>query len=125
MAQKLNLSVDQGTNFSKDVALSDDTGVLTIKKGSETAANLSGYTGVSKIRVQHNSINVTASMNVVVTPANGTVTLSLVPADTAYANGVPAVDAGRYVYDVELTSGSNVITRVFEGLVTINPEVTQ
>jgi hypothetical protein len=125
MAQKINLSVDQGTNFSKSITLSDDTGILTIKKGSESAANLSGYTGVSTIRKQHNSTNVTATMNVVITPATGVVTMSLIPTDTGHANGVPAVAAGRYVYDTELTDGANVVTRVVEGVVTINPEATQ
>ena len=125
MAQKINLSVDQGTDFSKSITLSDDTGVLTIKKGSETAANLAGYTGASTIRVQHNSINATATMNVVITPATGIVTMSLVPADTGFANGVAAISAGRYVYDTELTDGSNVVTRVVEGVLTINPETTQ
>lgn len=125
MAQKVNLFVDQGTDFSKDIVLSDDTGVLTIKKGSESAANLSGYTGVSEVRVQHSSSNVIVSMNVVITESTGIVTLSLLPADTAFANGVPAVKAGRYVYDCELTSGSNVVTRVFEGIIRIDPEVTQ
>lgn len=125
MAQKLNLFIDQGTDFSKSVSLSDDSGVLTIRKGSETAANLTGYSGVSVLRVQHSSVNATASMNVVIAESTGIVTLSFLPVDTAYANGVPAVKAGRYVYDLELTSGSNVMTRVFEGIATINPEVTQ
>ena len=34
------------------------------------------------------------------------------------------LEEGRYVYDVEVTSGATV-TRVIEGLVTISPQVTK
>jgi hypothetical protein len=32
---------------------------------------------------------------------------------------------GRYLYDVEITSSSGTKTRVVEGIVTVNPEITQ
>lgn len=35
------------------------------------------------------------------------------------------IDSGRYVYDVLITSGASAKTRVVEGIVTINPRVTQ
>jgi len=36
-----------------------------------------------------------------------------------------ALSPGRYVYDVELKSSSNSISRILEGLVTVTPEVTK
>ena len=33
--------------------------------------------------------------------------------------------AGRYVYDVEITSSANVTSRIVEGIVTVTPEVTK
>ena len=36
-----------------------------------------------------------------------------------------AIPHGRYVYDALITSGSGTKTRVVEGIVTVNPRVTQ
>ena len=36
-----------------------------------------------------------------------------------------ALESGRYVYDVVITSGSGAKTRVVEGQVTVNPSVTR
>jgi hypothetical protein len=35
------------------------------------------------------------------------------------------VSPGRYVYDVLITSGSSVKTRIIEGIVTVLPSVTR
>ena len=49
----------------------------------------------------------------------GIVALSLTAAQTA------ALDAERYVYDVEITQTSTgTVTRVIEGLITVRPNVT-
>ena len=53
-----------------------------------------------------------------IAPSTGQVTLSLTATVTA------GLASGRYVYDVELTTGSTV-SRVLEGLVTVSPEVTK
>ena len=51
--------------------------------------------------------------------ASGVVALSLTAAQSA------ALDAERYVYDVEITQTSTgVVTRVIEGLITVRPNVT-
>jgi len=50
---------------------------------------------------------------------SGTVALGLTATQTA--NLVP----GRYVYDVEVVSGANVVSRIIEGIVTVTPEVTR
>jgi len=47
----------------------------------------------------------------------GVVTLSLTATETA------ALDAERYVYDLEITSGA-AVTRVIEGIITVRPQVT-
>jgi hypothetical protein len=36
-----------------------------------------------------------------------------------------AIEEGIYVYDVEIVSGQSVVTRIMEGTVTVNPEVTR
>ena len=58
------------------------------------------------------------SFTVTLTEATGEVKLSLTDAQTSN------IVAGRYVYDVLVTS-SNVTTRIVEGIVTVTPGVTR
>jgi len=109
MATKANIIIDQGTTFSTDIYLTDDNGV---------AIDLTGYTGASKMRKHYTSSNAqsfTVSLNV----SSGAVTLSLTSANTG------DLVAGRYIYDVELTSSSNTVSRIVEGVVTVTPQVTR
>ena len=48
----------------------------------------------------------------------GVLTISLT------ANQTAALDAERYVYDVEIVSPTNEVTRVLEGIITVRPEVS-
>ena len=50
-------------------------------------------------------------------PTTGVVTLSLTPAQTN------ALDAERYVYDLEIDTNGTV-TRVIEGIITVRPSVS-
>lgn len=106
MATKANLSIDQGSTFSCDVAISDENG---------DPLDMTGYTAAGQIRKSYASSNA-VSFAIVLT--NGNMNLSLT------ANQTSNVVAGRYVYDVELTKAGEV-SRVIEGLVTIRPEVTR
>ena len=109
MATKANIIIDQGTTFSTVVYLTDDNG---------DAIDLTGYTGESEMRKHYTSSN-SVSFSISLGGTLGTVTLSLTSAQTA--NLTP----GRYVYDVEVTSGTNVVSRIVEGIVTVTPEVTR
>ena len=44
--------------------------------------------------------------------------------DTLTAAESGALDAERYVYDLEITSDVGAVTRVIEGLITVRPQVT-
>lgn len=109
MATKANIIIDQGTTFSTIINLTDDNG---------DPIDLTGYTGDSEMRKHYTSSN-SQSFSVNLGGTSGTVTLSLSATQTA--NLTP----GRYVYDVEVTSGSNVVSRIVEGIVTVTPEVTR
>jgi hypothetical protein len=109
MATKANILIDQGTTFSTVINLADEGG---------SAIDLSGYSGDAEMRKHYTSSN-SQSFTVTLGGANGTVTLSLTATQTAN------IAAGRYVYDVEITSGSNVVSRIIEGIVTVTPEVTR
>lgn len=41
------------------------------------------------------------------------------------ANTTSSIRAGRYVYDVEIEEDGGVVTRIFEGIATVLPNVTR
>lgn len=109
MAIKANLIIDQGTTYSTTIDVTDD---------NDMPINLSGYTGSAQLRKHYSSSNSTI-FTVSLAPLDGIVILSLTSTQTA------ALKAGRYVYDVELTNTSNVVSRIVEGIVTVTPQVTR
>ena len=110
MAAIANLTIDQGATFSSDV---------TVKDAQGNAFNLTGYTAVAKLAKGFASTKTRTNMttSIATDATTGVVTLSLSATETA------ALDAERYVYDLEITSGATV-TRVIEGIITVRPQVT-
>jgi hypothetical protein len=101
----VNIVVEQGTDYQE---------VFTINNPDGTPLDLSGHTGVAKIRKHPESINST-SFNVGIVSAAGQVVVSL-------ANTVTDdLKAGRYYYDVIVISPSNKKTKVIDGMVLVNP----
>jgi hypothetical protein len=109
MAIKANLQIDQGANFSTEIDVLDDNGDVV---------NLTGYSGAAQMRKHYTSSTAT-NFTVAVNALAGTVTLSMNAVTSAN------VTPGRYVYDCELTSSSNVVSRLVEGIVTVTPQVTR
>tara|TARA_R110000803_G_scaffold151947_1_gene217026 strand:+ start:459 stop:791 length:333 start_codon:yes stop_codon:yes gene_type:complete len=109
MAVYSNITIDQGTDFTSAVDVTDADG---------DAVNLGGYTAAGQIRKTYSSstaVNFTATVS---NAASGIITIALSAAQTG------AMKAGRYVYDVEIDQ-SGTKTRVLEGQVEITPGVTQ
>jgi hypothetical protein len=109
MAIYANLTVDQGSDFSSVVTVTDSDGALV---------DLTNYTYRGQIRKTYTSstsVDFTITAN---TPTNGELTISLTASQTSN------MKAGRYVYDVEIESG-NVVTRVVEGQMEVTPRVTR
>lgn len=110
MATIAYLDIDQGSDFSA---------VMELENDNSTPMNLSGFSVYSQFRKSYGS-TVAYSFNAVVLNASqGTIKLSL--SGIASSNIKP----GRYLYDVEIISSTSVKTRVVEGIVTINPEITK
>ena len=115
MATRANFIIDQGTTFSTTINLSQTDGTLF---------QLDGYTARGKIRKSYSSSTATTfsasiSEN---SPLQDTVTVSLNSAQTG------SLQAGRYVYDVEVVDASSnpdIVTRILEGHIEITPSVTQ
>lgn len=108
MAIKANLTIDQGTDYSTTITLTDE---------EDNVVNLTGYTANAQLRKTYSSSN-SVTFTTAISDIQGLVTLSLT--DTQTANITP----GRYVYDVLLTVNSTT-TRIVEGIVTVTPRVTR
>ena len=110
MAAIANLTIDQGATFSSDV---------TVKDANGNAFDLTGYTAAAKLAKGFASTRTRTDFTTTIAAdaTSGVVTLSLTATQTA------ALDAERYVYDLEITSGATV-TRVIEGIITVRPQVT-
>ena len=112
MAAIANLIIDQGANFSSDV---------TVKDANGNAFDLTGYTTQAKMAKGYQSTKTRSDITCTIAndPTTGVVTLSLTPVATG------ALDAERYVYDLEITkTASGAVTRVIEGIITVRPQVT-
>lgn len=113
MAGTLNLTLAQGSTWSV---------TLTYKDANGAAINLSGYSAAMQVRVSHAAtstvLSLTSGSGITLGGAAGTITISVTAIATA------AIEAGTYVYDLELVTGATV-TRLIEGSLTVTPEVTR
>ena len=108
----LNLQIDQGSTFSKQITVYQTDGT--------TLQNLTGYTVASQVRKNYTSTNYTTINATKSTPhTSGVIVMSLTAVQTA------ALKAGRYVYDLQIQHSDETVTRIIEGLITIRPEVTK
>lgn len=109
MSTKANLKIDQGTDYST---------VITLTDTDDDPIDLTNFIGRGQIRKHYESAN---AVNFVVSVvSSGDVQISL---SAAASN---AMKPGRYVYDIELEDQqTGLVSRVAEGLVTITPSVTR
>ncbi len=109
-----NATIDQGSVWSV---------VLVYTDSNNTPVNLTGYTAAMQLRQNYNSevanlTLTTANGGISIVGATGTITINA----TATQTGL--LDPGFYVYDLELTSGSN-ISRLIQGQLTVAEQVTR
>lgn len=111
MSAKANIIIKQGSDFSTSMTMTDDSGF---------PSDLSGYTGAGQIRKHYTSETFT-NLEILFSAdrTDGVITIGLGRTATE------AMEPGRYVYDVEITSSANTRTRLVEGLVTLTPQVTR
>ena len=110
MAAFTEILIEQGATFSTTVNVEDTAGA---------AINLYGYSASSQMRKSFYATSNTIITATITGNANGEITLSMTAAATA--NLTP----GRQVFDLLITSPTNVKTRVVEGIIVISPGVTQ
>jgi hypothetical protein len=109
-----NTTIDQGSVWSV---------VLVYTDSNNVPVNLTGYTAAMQLRQNYNSdvadlTLTTANGGITIVGATGTITINATAAQTG------DLDPGFYVYDLELTSGSN-ISRLIQGQLTVAEQVTR
>jgi len=113
MAQIANLEIDAGSTFQTTIEYLD---------ADDVAVNLTGYSARMHIRDTVESDDTVVELEdgsgITITAAGGTLDIEI--AATATKDLV-----GPYVYDLEIESGTGVVTRLVQGSVTVNPEVTR
>lgn len=113
----IDLTIYQGSTFSK---------TFQWKTGNPpTPVNLTGYTARMQIRQKVTSetpiITLTTENGRIIIrdPLEGRFSLEISAEDTA------ALSFKSAVYDLEFSSPSGIVVRLFEGSVTLSPEVTR
>lgn len=110
----LNLTFPQGATWSLSLTWNDDGG---------DPINLTGYTAAMQVRKSYDAttpvVSVSSGSGITLGGVAGTIDVRIASSAT------DDVKAGRYVYDLELTSGGGEVTRLVEGTLTVTPEVTR
>jgi len=91
----------------------------TIVTFDSAALDLTGYSTLAQLRKSYDSSTATTITTSITSATDGIIALSLTDAQTA------ALSSGRYQWDLTITSGSSVVTRVVEGIAIINPSVSR
>ena len=111
MADFVELTLEQGSTFNSVITVRDNQGI---------AQNLTGYSARSQMRRSYYASSKKDFTVTITSASGGEITMYMSAANTAN------VSPGRYVYDVELQDNSNGdVTRIFEGIVTVLPNVTR
>jgi hypothetical protein len=110
MATITDYNIDQGTDWSV---------VVTAKDTAGTIIDLSNATISSQLRKNYTSTNFHTITATTLVAVEGTITLNLTAAASA------AIISGYYYYDVEVTDGLGLVTRITEGKIHLRPEVTK
>jgi hypothetical protein len=110
------LTIPQGTTWSQ---------VVVWKVGQPpVAVNLAGFSARMQIRTGYATPSAaielsTSNGRISLNAGTGVITLSLSATETA------TLEAGRYVYDLEMTSSGGEVTRLLGGMLIVSPEVTR
>lgn len=132
MATTQDLTIDQGTNVKINYTvkrLTDPDLPYNVTTNPYIPINLTDNTISMMARSSYDSavslLTATTDNNkfTITSAINGTFALNLVPADTS--NIIVRGESIDLVYDIELKDAANVVTRAFQGTLTVNREVTR
>lgn len=110
MAEYVEITIDQGAEFTTTVTVSDSSG---------NPVDLSDYTGKAQIRKSYYSTTAYDFAVTIPYPTSGEMVIAMSSANTSN------ISPGRYVYDVIIIDNQNEVTRLFEGTAAVTPGVTR
>ncbi len=110
MSTITDLIIEQGTEFYRTMTVTDTNKVVL---------NISNYIPAGQLRKSYTATAFIPFTVTVVNPLLGKISMGLSTVDSA------AIPAGRYVYDVEITSSDHKTYRLLEGIATVTPNVTR
>lgn len=115
MAGYYDIAIDQGATYRQEFIWKDS---------NNDVIDLTGYTARMQIRRKKSSDSfeheaTTENGGIAITALTGSVVVTISATDTA------AFEFTKGVYDIELVSGTGVVTRLLEGSVEVSPEVTR
>ena len=106
MAKNIDMYIDQGSDFTATFP------PVTSSTGGN-AVDLTGYTVVCQIRRSYATVYAVQMTVDTSQLSSGVITISLANTETA------GLTPTRYVYDVTIEDQSGLVTKVFEGLATV------
>ena len=113
MAGEYNFTIDQGSDFTLSCTYKDDSG---------NAINITGMTLRAYARANKEDVLKKFEFTcTLIAPAFGLFSINLT---SSTSSTLDIKKLNKFFYDVELVNGS-IVTRLFEGIVTINREVTR
>lgn len=115
MASVYNIKIEAGATFTRTIVWRDSDGNIM---------DLNGFTARMQIRQQRTSSVVsleatTENGKIVINGDDGEIVITFSATETSELT----ISAG--VYDLELISSEDVVTRLLEGSVSVSPEVTR
>ena len=116
MAATVNLTIDQGGTFSRNI---------TWKAGTpKVPVDLTGYTAALQVRGSASSASVLLSLTtsnggITITPSVGKFTLNISATQTK------RLAAGRYAYELKATSNGGQVTSLMKGAFVVSAEITK
>lgn len=117
MATNYDTTIDQGADWYINFTYyTDDT--------QTTPVNLTGYTAALQLRSEPSDLTSALSLSspssgIVITGASGLISVHATAAQTS------AIITGYYYYDLEITSSTNIVTRLIQGQIQVTPQVTR
>jgi hypothetical protein len=113
-AARHDFTIEQGTTWRRTIEYKDSVGAPIV---------LTGWTARMQVRSRHGSAATLLSLTS--TPAAGISIASNVLTVVATAAQTAVLPVGRSVYDLELVSPAGEVTRLIEGSILVDPEVTR
>ena len=110
---RVNFLCPQGSTFNR----------LLTYKINDVPVNLNGYTSRLQVREAHYAtstlVSLTSGSGITLGGSAGTIDILISASATA------ALNAGNFVYDLEVQSANGTVDRLVEGSFIVSPEVTR